>query len=30
MLEIDALGLDKMDRKFLITIIDKFAGGPVA
>jgi holliday junction DNA helicase RuvB len=29
MLEIDALGLDKMDRKFLITIIDKFAGGPV-
>ncbi|MBV8086994.1 MAG: Holliday junction branch migration DNA helicase RuvB [Chloroflexi bacterium] len=29
MLEIDALGLDDIDRKLLLTIIDKFAGGPV-
>ena len=29
MLEIDALGLDEIDRKLLATIIDKFAGGPV-
>jgi holliday junction DNA helicase RuvB len=29
MLEVDELGLDKMDRKILITIIDKFNGGPV-
>jgi len=28
-LEIDALGLDKLDRKILTTIIDKFGGGPV-
>ncbi|MCX5726477.1 MAG: Holliday junction branch migration DNA helicase RuvB [Candidatus Saganbacteria bacterium] len=28
-LEIDELGLDKVDRKILSTIIDKFAGGPV-
>lgn len=29
MLEIDAKGFDKMDRRILSTIIDKFAGGPV-
>ncbi len=27
--EVDDCGLDPMDRKFLITIIDKFDGGPV-
>ncbi len=29
MLEVDALGLDVMDRKLLGAVIDKFAGGPV-
>lgn len=29
MLEVDKLGLDIMDRKLLLTIIDKFSGGPV-
>ncbi len=29
MLEVDEKGLDDMDRKILITIIDKFSGGPV-
>ncbi|MFH0779443.1 MAG: Holliday junction branch migration DNA helicase RuvB [Parcubacteria group bacterium] len=29
MLEIDELGLDQTDRKILLTIIDKFNGGPV-
>jgi Holliday junction DNA helicase RuvB len=29
MLEVDALGLDVMDRKLLSAVIDKFAGGPV-
>jgi Holliday junction DNA helicase RuvB len=29
MLEVDRLGLDKMDRKILMTIIEKFSGGPV-
>ncbi len=29
MLEIDKLGLDRVDRKILETIIDKFSGGPV-
>ena len=29
LLEVDALGLDKMDRQLLLTIIDKFGGGPV-
>jgi Holliday junction DNA helicase RuvB len=29
MLEIDSLGLDELDRKFLKTIIEKFDGGPV-
>ncbi len=29
LLNIDALGLDKIDRKILETIIDKFDGGPV-
>lgn len=29
MLEIDALGLDAIDRKMLTTIIEKFQGGPV-
>jgi len=29
LLEVDPLGLDDSDRKFLETIIDKFKGGPV-
>jgi len=29
MLEIDSRGFDKMDRRILTTIIDKFGGGPV-
>lgn len=29
MLEVDEKGLDKMDRKILLTIIDKFDGGPI-
>jgi Holliday junction DNA helicase RuvB len=29
MLEVDALGLDVMDRKLLRAVIDKFSGGPV-
>ena len=29
MLDVDASGLDAMDRKLLLTVIDKFAGGPV-
>jgi len=29
MLEVDERGLDEMDRKVLLTIIDKFDGGPV-
>jgi Holliday junction DNA helicase RuvB len=29
MLDVDASGLDDMDRKFLTTIMDKFDGGPV-
>lgn len=29
LLEIDALGLDEMDRRVLITIIEKYNGGPV-
>lgn len=29
MLEVDALGLDRIDRVVLLTIIDKFDGGPV-
>jgi Holliday junction DNA helicase RuvB len=28
-MEVDEFGLDKTDRKYLITIIDKFGGGPV-
>jgi Holliday junction DNA helicase RuvB len=28
-LEVDSRGLDEMDKKILLTIIDKFAGGPV-
>jgi holliday junction DNA helicase RuvB len=28
-MEVDEFGLDKVDRKYLLTIIDKFAGGPV-
>lgn len=28
-LEVDALGLDRFDRQLLLTIIDKFSGGPV-
>jgi len=28
-LEVDALGLDPMDRRILFTILDKFGGGPV-
>jgi Holliday junction DNA helicase RuvB len=29
MLEVDSYGLDEMDRKLLLTIIDKYNGGPV-
>jgi Holliday junction DNA helicase RuvB len=29
LLEVDQLGMDAMDRKLLLTIIDKFGGGPV-
>ncbi len=29
MLDVDRLGLDRVDRTMLITMIDKFAGGPV-
>jgi Holliday junction DNA helicase RuvB len=29
LLEIDELGFDQMDRMILLTIIDKFGGGPV-
>lgn len=29
MLEIDAIGLDKTDKKMILTMIDAFAGGPV-
>lgn len=29
MLKVDPLGLDEMDREILLTIIDKFEGGPV-
>lgn len=29
LLEVDTFGLDKMDRYLLLTIIDKFGGGPV-
>mgnify|MGYP003693962939 CR=1 FL=1 len=29
LLEVDDFGLDKMDRQLLLTIIDKFNGGPV-
>jgi Holliday junction DNA helicase RuvB len=29
MLEVDAHGFDEVDRKLLLTIIDKFGGGPV-
>ena len=29
MLDVDALGLDLMDRKLLLAVIERFAGGPV-
>ena len=29
LLKVDARGLDTMDRKFLLTLVDKFQGGPV-
>src|SRR4029079_15845521 len=29
MLDVDAIGLDVMDRKLLLAVIEKFAGGPV-
>ena len=29
MLDVDALGLDVMDRKLLCAVIEKFSGGPV-
>jgi Holliday junction DNA helicase RuvB len=29
LLEVDPLGLDSLDRKYLLTIIEKFEGGPV-
>ena len=28
-MEVDKFGLDKVDRKYILTIIDKFGGGPV-
>jgi Holliday junction DNA helicase RuvB len=28
-LEVDKIGLDSIDRQFLVTLIDKFSGGPV-
>ncbi len=28
-MEVDTFGLDEIDRKLLLTIIDKFGGGPV-
>ncbi len=29
MLEVDEIGLDEIDRKLMLTIIEKFGGGPV-
>ena len=29
MLDVDLIGLDLMDRRFLLAIIEKFSGGPV-
>nr|WP_244875012.1 Holliday junction DNA helicase RuvB C-terminal domain-containing protein [Nitrospina gracilis] len=29
MMEVDRIGLDKMDHKLLLTMIEKFKGGPV-
>ena len=29
MLDVDLIGLDLMDRSFLLAIIEKFSGGPV-
>jgi Holliday junction DNA helicase RuvB len=29
MLDVDAIGLDVMDRKLLLAVIEKFSGGPV-
>jgi Holliday junction DNA helicase RuvB len=29
MLDVDAIGLDVMDRKLLLAVVEKFAGGPV-
>lgn len=29
LLEVDALGLDRVDRQLLLTVIDKYGGGPV-
>ena len=29
MLDVDVLGLDLMDRKLLLAVIEKFSGGPV-
>jgi Holliday junction DNA helicase RuvB len=29
LLEVDHVGLDQMDRRILLTIIDKFQGGPI-
>jgi Holliday junction DNA helicase RuvB len=29
MLDVDAIGLDVMDRKLLLAVIEKFGGGPV-
>jgi Holliday junction DNA helicase RuvB len=29
MLEVDSIGLDVMDRKLLLAMLEKFAGGPV-
>ena len=29
LLEVDSLGLDKVDRKMILAIIERFSGGPV-
>jgi Holliday junction DNA helicase RuvB len=29
MLEVDELGLDEMDKRIIVTILEKFGGGPV-
>jgi Holliday junction DNA helicase RuvB len=29
LLDVDAAGLDEVDRRLLLTVLDKFSGGPV-